>query len=121
EKDFQRILAGLLRMDDRFGILTEAEPADRQRLDILITSSDRRTAIVEMKFYEPREIPAYRQQLLAYAASLDSSRGPITESHLVLLDRRPLIDWTQPERRELKDGIHLWRVHVNRQPASMSK
>jgi hypothetical protein len=38
--------------------------------------------------------------------------------HLVLLDKSEVPTWTEAERHNERDGLHVWRVHVNRQPPS---
>ncbi len=120
EKDYQRILAGLLSMGENFRVLTEAEPADRERLDIHVetTAAPLRQAILELKWHEPSKVRSAREQLRRDVKSLSASGATPIQPHLIFLDRRPQPQWSEAERHREDEGIHTWLVHVNRQPAS---
>jgi hypothetical protein len=116
EKDYQRVLAALLAKD-RGGVVTEAEPADRERTDILAQLNDGSQTVLELKFDDPKRLAEQLAQLRQYLASFKSDDRP-TSGHLILLDRNPRPSWGEKQRRTEEDGISVWRVHVNRQPAS---
>jgi hypothetical protein len=118
EKDYERVLAALLAKD-RGGVVTEAEPADRERTDILAQLGDGTQVVLELKFEDPNRLTEQLAQLRQYLGSFKSDDRP-TAGHLILLDRSARPVWSQEQRRSERDGIPIWRVHVNRQPASKS-
>jgi hypothetical protein len=117
ERDFERLLATLLGRDESIQVVSQAEPADRQRLDLLLLSRNRERVVIELKLGTSDNIDDYVHQAASYVESL-STAGVLVAGHLVLLDISAYPSWNDSERHTVKSGIEVWRVHVNRQPPS---
>jgi hypothetical protein len=117
EKDFERELVLLLGRDETIQVVTQAEPADRQRLDLLLLARDGARVVIELKLGVPEQIDGFVPQLQSYIESLSSDGAPVA-GHLVLFDTTEVPTWSERERRSELNGIQVWRAHVNRQPPS---
>lgn len=121
EKDFQRALAQVLDAHGDLDVIQEITAAAAQRIDVGVRTRfemPERSMLIELKLADADE-PG-----LGQAEAYRHRHGQDWEQvHLVLLDRRPgaTAPWgaaPRPCRHDEERDIHVWRVHVNRDPAS---